>query len=159
MRRQLQSLNPEAVSEFRTLEQIFSSSLDERRFSLVLFGVFAIVALLLAITGIYSVMAYMVTERTNEIGIRLALGAQRADVLKLIMRQGVRLTASGLAIGLVASLALTRMLESFLYEVSTTDVMTFILISSLLAGVALVAGLVPARRAARVDPMIALRYE
>jgi putative ABC transport system permease protein len=159
MRRELHALDAEAVSDFRTLEQIFSSSLDDRRFSLVLFSVFAIVALLLSVTGIYSVMAYAVTERTNEVGIRIALGAQTKDVLKLIMRQGLRLAASGLAIGLAASLALTRMLESFLYEVSATDVMTFIFVSSILAGVALLACYVPARRATKVDPMIALRYE
>lgn len=159
MRGQLQSLNPEVVSDFRTLEQIFSSSLDNRRFSLVLFGVFAIVALLLAVMGIYSVMAYAVTERTNEIGIRIALGAQTIDVLRLIMRQGIGLAATGLAIGLAASFALTRWLESFLYEVSTTDLMTFTLVSLLLTGVALLACFVPARRATKVDPMIALRYE
>jgi predicted permease len=159
MRGQLQALNPEVVAEFRTLEQIFSSSLDSRRFSLVLFGAFAAVALLLAVTGIYSVMAYAVSERTNEIGIRIALGAQAIDVLRLMMRQGMALAAIGLAIGLAASFALTRWLESFLYEVSTTDLMTFILVSLLLTGVAVVACLVPARRATKVDPMIALRYE
>jgi predicted permease len=159
MRRELQSLHAEVVSDFRTLDQIFSSSLDERRFSLVLFGVFAIVALLLSITGIYSVMAYAVTERTNEVGIRIALGAQTADVLKLILGQGLRLAATGLAIGLVGAFVLTRMLESFLYEVSATDALTFIFVSLGLAGVVLLACFIPARRATKVDPMIALRYE
>jgi putative ABC transport system permease protein len=159
MRSVLQSMNPDVVAEFRTLEQIFSSSLDKQRFSLILFGVFAIVALLLAVTGIYSVMAYAVTERTNEIGIRIALGAEAIHVLKLIMKQGIVLASIGLAIGLAASFALTRLLESFLYEVSTTDVLTFVLVSFVLAVVTLIACLVPARRATRVDPMVALRYE
>jgi putative ABC transport system permease protein len=159
MRSTLQSLNPDVVAEYRSLEQIFSSSLDKQRFSLILFGVFAIVALLLAVTGIYSVMAYSVTERTNEIGIRIALGAEAIHVLKLIMKQGLVLASIGLAIGLAASFALTRLLESFLYEVSTTDALTFMLVSLVLAVVALVACLVPARRATKVDPMIALRYE
>lgn len=159
MRSTLQSLNPDVVAEFRTMDQIFSSSLDKQRFSLVLFGVFAIVALLLSVMGIYSVMAYAVTERTNEIGIRIALGAQTGDVLKLIMKQGIMLASIGLAIGLVAAFALTRLLESFLYEVSTTDVLTFAVVSLVLAAVAMIACLVPARRATKVDAMVALRYE
>jgi putative ABC transport system permease protein len=159
MRSALQSRNADVVAEFRTLRQIYSSSLDKQRFSLILFTVFALVALLLAVTGIYSVMAYAVTERTNEIGIRLALGAQAMQVLQLILKQGVVLASIGLAIGLLAAFVLTRLLESFLYEVSTTDALTFLLVSLTLAVVTLLACYIPARRATRVDPMVALRYE
>jgi putative ABC transport system permease protein len=159
MNQVVREINPQLPTSFRTLEQVFSSSLDARRFSLVIFGVFAAVALLLAIMGIYGVISYTVTQQTKEIGIRIALGAQTGDVLKLVLGQGLVLALIGIVIGLVASLALTRLMSSLLYGVSATDPITFLVISLLLAGVALLASYIPARRATRVDPMIALRYE
>lgn len=159
MRQTVRSLDPELPMNFRTLEEVFSSSLDARRFSLVVFGVFASVALLLAVVGIYGVMTYTVSQRTQEIGIRMALGASVKDVLRLIMRQGLRLIVPGLILGLAGSLALTRLLSSLLYGVSATDPLTFAGVAMLLAVVALLACYFPARRAAKVDPMIALRYE
>lgn len=159
MRRELQSLDPELPANFRTLDQVFSSSLDNRRFSLVLFGVFACVALLLSVTGIYGMMSYFVTQRTHEIGIRLALGAQAKDVLKLIVGYGMTLTLIGVAAGLAGALALTRLMKSLLYGMSASDPAIFVGITLLLACVALLACYIPARRATKVDPLIALRHE
>ena len=145
--------------KFRTVAQIFSSSLAERRFNLVIIGVFAVVALLLAVTGIYGVMSYVVTQRTQEIGIRMALGASVTDILKLTMARGLKLVAMGLVIGVVGALALTRLLATLLFDISASDPLTFAAVAIVLASVAMVACYIPARRATRVDPMIALRYE
>ena len=155
----VRSLNPEMPTTFRTLTEVYSSSLDARRFSLVIFGVFASVALILAILGLYGVISYAVAQRTQEIGIRLALGAQGRDVLRLILRQGMTLTFCGVVLGLIASFALTRLMASLLFGVTARDPWTFAGVTLLLATVALVACLIPARRATKVDPMIALRYE
>ncbi len=154
-----QSLNRDVPVNFRTLEQIFSSSLDQRRFSLSVFGVFAVVALLLAALGIYGVTAYAVTQRVSEIGVRIALGAQALDVLRLIIGQGMKFVLIGVTIGLAGALALTRLIAHLLFDVSATDPLTFVVITSLLIGVALLACWIPARRATKLDPMVALRCE
>ncbi len=159
MRQAVQALNPEIPTTFRTLTAVYSSSLDARRFSLVIFGVFASVALILATLGLYGVISYVVAQRTHEIGIRLALGAQGADVLRLIVRQGMTLTLCGIVLGLAAAWALTRLMVSLLYGVTAHDPLTFMGVTLLLATVALVACLIPARRATKVDPLIALRTE
>jgi predicted permease len=159
MRQAVQSLNPEMPTTFRTLTEVYSSSLDARRFNLVILGVFASVALLLAMLGLYGVISYAVAQRTQEIGIRLALGAQGRDVLRLILRQGMTLTFCGLVLGLAASFALTRLMASLLFGVTAHDPLTFAGVTLLLATVALLACLIPAHRATKVDPLVALRYE
>jgi len=141
------------------MTEYLSESLSRRRFNLVLLSLFATVALLLAAVGIYGVISYSVSQRTHEIGVRVAVGAHSTDILKLIVGQAMLLTLLGITIGLGASVALTRLLESLLFDVSTTDPLTFVVISSVLSAVALAACFVPALRATRVDPMIALRYE
>ncbi len=159
LRNVAQSLNRDVPVNFRTLEQILSSSLDHRRFSLSIFTVFAVAALLLAALGVYGVTAYAVTQRVSEIGIRIALGAQVKDVLRLIVGQGMKFVLIGAAIGLVGALALTRLIAHLLFNVSATDPLTFAAITALLIVVALLAALVPARRATKIDPLIALKYE
>jgi predicted permease len=159
MREAVRSLDPEVPVTFRPLEQVYSSSLDQRRFSLVIFGVFACGALLLAALGLYGVVAYTVRQRTHEIGIRMALGARGRDIIRQVLRRGMTLAGIGIALGLVAALALTRVLASLLYEVGANDPATFACVALVLAAVALAACLIPARRASKVEPMEALRYE
>jgi putative ABC transport system permease protein len=141
------------------MTKLVAESVARRRFNTMLTGLFAVVALLLASIGIFGVLNYSVAQRTQEIGLRVALGAQTQDVLRLVLGQGVRLILAGVAIGLAASFALTRVLAGMLFSVTPTDPMTFVAVSFFLAGVALLACYIPARRATKVDPLVALRYE
>jgi putative ABC transport system permease protein len=142
-----------------TMERIVAVATAETRFYSWMLGVFALLALTLGAMGIYGVMSYSVAQRTHELGVRLALGAQSGDVLRLVVRQGMRLTLLGLVLGLAASLAVTRLLAGLLFGVSATDPLTFVSIAVLLALVALAACWIPARRATKVDPLVALRSE
>jgi predicted permease len=155
----LQDLNPEIPAKFRTFSQVYSASLGSRRFNVILIGFFGMVALLLATAGVFGVMAYSVSRRTREIGVRVALGAGSSDVLRMILGQGLRTIFIGVAIGIAGSLALTRTVESLLFGVTATDPLTFGGVTLLLVAAALVACFVPARRATKVDPLVALRYE
>jgi putative ABC transport system permease protein len=147
------------ISDVRTMNEWLADSIARARFATLLLGIFAVVALMLASLGIYGVMAYSVTQRTNEIGIRMALGATRADVVLLVLKRGLLLAVSGVAIGLIGSVGLTRLLTGLLFGVSVTDPAIFGLVPILLLAIALLAVYLPARRATRVDPLIALRYE
>ncbi|MCM3901008.1 MAG: ABC transporter permease [Pyrinomonadaceae bacterium] len=147
------------VSDVKTMDHIVSDAVTQPRFNLFLLGLFGGIALLLSAAGIYGVTAYSVTQRTHEFGIRMALGAQVGDVLKMILGQGMLLIVVGIAVGLVASFALTRLMKSLLFGVSVTDPLTFVAITLLLTPVALFACYIPARRATKVDPLVALRYE
>ncbi len=160
VRRAVQELDPrEIIYSVQTLDEALSNSFAARRLSMILLGLFAALALVLSCVGVYGVISYLVGQRTHEIGVRMALGAQRNDVLRLILGQGVRMALMGVGIGLVAALALTRLMSRMLFGVSATDPLTFAGVAVLLCGVAVVACYIPARRAMRVDPMEALRYE
>jgi len=147
------------VSNIDTMEHIVARAVARQRFSTMLLGIFAILALVLAAVGIYGVMSYSVAQRTREIGIRMALGAQRKDVLKMTVKQGLKLVLIGIGLGLVVALALTRVMASLLFGVSATDPITFLSIPLVLLAVAAVASYIPALRATRVDPMVALRAQ
>src|SRR5690625_2026718 len=155
----LRDLDPEIAPQFRTIEEIVSSNVADRRFNLLLLGVFGSAAFLLAVVGIYGVIAYMVAQQTRDIGIRVALGAERGEVVRMVVGRGLRFAAAGLVVGIVAALWLTKLIGGMLFELSATDPVTFTAIALLLLGVTAVASWIPARRAAAVDPMVALRAE
>jgi len=154
------AVDPEvAITETQTMEQYLAVSLAPRRFNLMLLGIFAAAALFLAISGIYAVISYSVARRTHEFGIRIALGAQPKDVLRMILGESLRLVGAGILIGSLAAFGLTRILAKMLFGVGATDPVTFLSVAALLASVGLAASLIPAARATRVDPLVALRYE
>src|ERR1700735_2060757 len=160
IRHSVQQVNSEqVVAGAQTMDEIISSSIASQRFSMILLGSFALLALLLSSLGIYGVVSYLVGQQTREIGIRIALGAQRGDVMRLVLGDGAKMAIVGVGVGVLAALALTRLMTRVLYGVSATDPLTFAAVAVVLTGVALVACYIPARRAMRVDPMVALRYE
>jgi predicted permease len=158
-RRALRDLAPEVAPRFQTFQEVFSASLKTRRFNLTLVGVFAATALLLAVAGVYGVMAYSVVRRTHEIGVRMALGASAPHVLRLVLSQGMLTTVIGLAIGIAGAFVLTRAMQSLLFGVSATDPLTLAGVALVLGLAALLASYLPARRATKVDPIVALRHE
>jgi putative ABC transport system permease protein len=141
------------------MQQVIAKSIARPRFNTLLLSIFAAVALVLASVGLYGVMSYSAAQRIHEVGIRMALGATRADIMRLVVGNGMFLTMLGIAIGVAASWGLTRLMQSFLFGVETTDAITFLGVSTLLIAVALIANYIPARKATRVNPVIALRYE
>jgi putative ABC transport system permease protein len=147
------------IARVETMNDVLSSSISRWRFNMLVLGIFAALALILAAVGLYGVLSYSVAQRIHEIGIRMALGASKTDVLKLVVGQGLRLTLIGVGLGLIGALGVTRFLASLLYGIEPTDAMTLVTVSLLLSGVAVLACYIPARRAAKVDPMVALRYE
>jgi putative ABC transport system permease protein len=158
-RRMVRELAPDVAPRFQSFQDVFSASLDTRRFNLILVGVFAVSALVLAAVGIFGVIAYWVSQRTREIGVRMALGAGRGEVVRLVLRQSMAIVLAGMAFGVAGSLVLTRTMQSLLFGVTPTDPVTFVGVALLLTWVALLASYIPARRATKVDPMVALRYE
>jgi putative ABC transport system permease protein len=160
IREQVRQLDPDQpITTVRTVDELLSRALSETKFSLSLLALFAVLGLLLAAIGIYGVMVTAVTQRTHEIGLRMALGAQGRDVLWLVIRHGMVPVLIGVAAGLAAAVGLTRLMSTLLFEVSATDPLTLALITVLLTVVALIACYIPARRATKVDPLVALRYE
>lgn len=158
VRRQVSAIDRnQPVSAIRTMEEVLDESVGRRRLIVVLLSSFAGMALLLAMLGIYGVIAYSVAQRTQEVGIRRAMGARERDILRWILGQGLRLTLAGVVLGTGAALALTRVLKSLLFHTATTDPATFIGVALLFVVVALLASFIPARRATRIDPMAALR--
>jgi putative ABC transport system permease protein len=149
----------EVIYGVQTMDDVLATSFAARRLSMILLGIFAALALVLSCVGIYGVVSYLVGQRTHEIGVRMALGAQREDVMRLVLGQGARMALIGVAVGLAAALGLTQLMASQLFGVTAHDPLTFVLVAILLTLVALLACYLPARRAMRVDPTVALRYE
>jgi putative ABC transport system permease protein len=147
------------VFDIQTMESVLARSVAPQRFRMLLLGLFALLALVLAVIGLYGVIAYSVSQRTNEIGVRMALGAERRDVMRMVIGRGIVLAVAGIAVGIGGTLALTRFLSTLLYGIRPTDLATFVVVSLLLGAAALAASYLPARRATKVDPMVALRYE
>jgi len=159
-REAIQSVDPDLpLAKVATLETLVDESVAQPRFAMLLLAGFALLALILACVGMYGVISYSVTQRTHEIGVRMALGAAQRDVSRMIPRQGALLTGLGIAIGLVTAFGVTRLMRGFLFGVPPADPLTFCCVCILLIGVALLACYFPARRATRVDPLVALRYE
>jgi predicted permease len=160
MREAVRSADPELpISGVRTMEELIEQSVGQRKLSMMLLSLFSGIALVLASIGIYGVMSYSVTQRSRELGVRIALGARQSDVLRLVLRQGMSLALVGIAIGVGAALLLTRLIQSQLFGVRASDPLTFVAVALLLGGTALIANLVPALRAMRVDPAVVLREE
>jgi predicted permease len=160
IRAQVQSVDRALpVFDVKTMNQLIDESVSPKRFSMTVLVIFAVFALVLATVGVYAVMSYSVEKRVHEIGIRMALGAEAGDVLRLVLRNGITLAVPGIAIGVVASFGVTRLVSNLLFGIGATDPLTFVSISTLLLIVALLACYIPARRASRVDPMVALRIE
>jgi ABC-type antimicrobial peptide transport system permease subunit len=160
VRRELRALDSDvAVSSVKPMRNVLAASIAPRRFNLVLLIAFAATALLLAAGGLYGVIAYLVTQRTREIGVRLALGARRSDIFSLILGHGFRLVLVGIVLGLAGAVAATRLLSGLLYNTSPIDPLIFVSVAALLTLVALIASCLPARRAINVDPVVALRAE
>jgi putative ABC transport system permease protein len=156
----IRQLDPDQpIGQVATMDALMARSFARARFNSTLLGIFSIVALIMAAVGIYGVMSYSVLQRTHEIGVRMALGAQRADVLRLILKQGVILAIVGVAVGVAVAFGLTRIISTLLFEVAATDKLTFAAVSLGLFAVTLFASYIPAWRATRVDPLVALRYE
>lgn len=159
-RRVIESIDPELLPyDVASMEQFVYNSVSEPRFNTTLLAIFAGLALILATVGIYGVMSYAVTQRTHEIGVRIALGARRGDVLRSVLMQAAKRACAGIGVGLAGSLFLTRFLRTLLFDVRPTDALTFAAVATLLAAVALLASYIPARRATRIDPLAALRCE
>ena len=159
VREQVGQLDKDLPMTITTMDQIFSDSVGGRRFNALLLTIFGVLALGLAVVGVFGVVNNSVAHRTREIGVRIALGAQRRDIFRLVVGQGMVMTLLGIGIGLAGASALTGLLSGLLFGVSPTDPITFLAVSMLLTGVALLASYIPARRAMKVDPMVALRYE
>jgi putative ABC transport system permease protein len=160
IRREVSVMDPALpLGSVRTMDEVVDAAFAQRRFNVVVLGVFAVTALVLAGIGLYSVMAYAVRQRTNELGVRLALGAQRTEVVRMILGESLRLVAGGVVLGLGGALLLNQFLSTLLFEVKPTDPVSLVAASVLLAGIALLGSFLPARRAARVDPMTTLRQE
>ena len=160
VRQEVRALDPDQpIAEVKKMTEWVDSSVAVSRYRTTLLGAFAALAMILAATGIYGVMSYTVAQRTHEIGVRMALGARRLDVLKLVVRQGMLLSVVGVILGLVGAFALTRVMASLLFGVTAKDPLTFVAVAGLLIAVAFIACVVPAQRATKVDPLVALRYE
>jgi putative ABC transport system permease protein len=159
-RRVIWDVDPDQpILRIQTMNQIVADTTSIERFCMILFLVMGCAALLMALTGLYAIVAYAINERTREIGIRMALGAERADILRLAMRRAVMLVVTGLVLGLIGAFVLTRCMSGLLFQITTTDPVTFFLVPVMLLATALLACYIPARRAAKIDPMEALRYE